>query len=195
MKAIIKHLLIVLVLFNGIIGTAQVTLQNSSFEGEPQDATTPIGWLECEKETTPDILPGYWGVYLEPYEGNTYVGLITRSNGSWEAIGQRLKKSLKKGQCYSISMQVAFSELYAGYNEPIKLRIWGGINRCEKSQLLGETEPITHEEWKLYSFKFKPDKNLKYIIFEAYYNTDKKMTHSGNILLDAISPIVWCPRA
>ncbi len=195
MKTVLKNLLVVFLTFSGFIGNAQVALQNSSFEGEPQDATTPIGWLECEKETTPDILPGYWGVYLEPAEGNTYVGLITRSNGTWEAIGQRLKKPLKKSQCYSLSLQAAFSELYAGYNEPIILRIWGGANRCEKTQLLAETKPITHAEWKLYTFKFEPDKTLKYIIFEAYYNTDKKLTHSGNILLDAISPIVWCPRA
>ena len=174
---------------------AQILLQNSSFEGEPQDATTPIGWLECEKGTTPDILPGYWGVYKEPYDGNTYVGLITRSNGTWEAIGQRLKKVLKKGECYSISMQVAYSELYAGYNEPIKLRIWGGDNRCAKTELFAETEVVDHEEWKLYSFKFTPKQNIKYIIFEAYYNTEKKFTHSGNILLDNISAIVWCPRA
>ena len=174
---------------------AQISLQNASFEGEPQDATTPIGWLECERETTPDILPGYWGVYKEAYDGDTYVGLITRSNGTWEAIGQRLKSSLKKGQCYSFSLQVAYSELYAGYNEPIKLRIWGGDKRCEKTQLLGETKIIDHEEWKLYPFKFKPQDRIRYIIFEAYYNEDKKFTHNGNVLLDNISPIIWCPRA
>ena len=174
---------------------AQILLENPSFEGEAQDATTPIGWLECEKQTTPDILPGYWGVYLEPHEGNTYAGLITRGNGTWEAVGQRTSKPLKKGQCYSISLQLAYSELYAGYNEPVILRIWGGTDRCEKTQLLAETGLINHEEWKRYSFKFEPKKNLKYIIFEAYYNTSKKFTHNGNILLDDISPIVWCPRA
>ena len=175
--------------------TAQIPLQNASFEGEPQDATTPIGWLECERETTPDILPGYWGVYKEAYEGDTYVGLITRSNGTWEAIGQRLKSALKKNQCYSFSLQVAYSELYAGYNEPIKLRVWGGDKRCEKTELLGETKIIDHEEWRLYSFKFTPRDRIRYVIFEAYYNEDKKFTHNGNVLLDNISPIVWCPRA
>ena len=190
-----RSLITLFTLLGALSGYAQIPLQNASFEGEPQDATTPIGWLECERETTPDILPGYWGVYKEAYDGNTFVGLITRNNGTWEAIGQRTKKPLKKGQCYSISLQAAFSRIYAGYNEPVRLRIWGGANRCEKSQLLGETKPITHEEWKFYSFKFEPKKTLKYIIFEAYYNTDKKFTHNGNILLDAISPIVWCPRA
>lgn len=177
------------------MGKGQINLQNASFEGEPQDATTPIGWLECERGTTPDILPGYWGVYKEPYHGETYVGLITRSNGSWEAIGQRLESPLKEDQCYSITMQIAYSELYAGYNEPIKLRIWGGNKRCEKTQLFGESPIITHEDWKSYSFKFTPKDKIRYIIFEAYYNTDKEFTHNGNILLDHISAIIWCPRA
>ena len=60
--------------------------QNASFEGEPQDATVPIGWLACEPFTTPDILPGFWGIFQEASEGETYVGLITRENGTLCAV-------------------------------------------------------------------------------------------------------------
>ena len=190
-----RFLCLVGTLCTGQLGLGQILLDNPSFEGEPKDATTPIGWLECEKGTTPDILPGFWGVYLQPYDGETYVGLITRSNGTWEAIGQRLKASLKKDDCYQISLELAYSPAYAGYNEPIKFRLWGGGERCEEAQLLGETDPVTNTDWKLFSFEFTPNKNIRYLIFEAYYDTSKKYTHNGNILIDNISPVRTCPRA
>ena len=49
-----------------------INLFNSSFEGEARDAINPIGWIGCEDGTTPDILPGPWGVYLPAAEGQTY---------------------------------------------------------------------------------------------------------------------------
>ena len=39
-----------------------IWLENASFEDEPQDATMPQGWRGWKKGTTPDILPGSWGV-------------------------------------------------------------------------------------------------------------------------------------
>ena len=69
--------------------SSQIYLTNASFEGEPQDATVPTGWFACELGTTPDILPGFWGVYSESSEGETYLGLITREDGTFESIGQR----------------------------------------------------------------------------------------------------------
>lgn len=44
-----------------MIGYAQITVINPSFEDEPSDATTPQGWSACDDMTTPDIFPGYWG--------------------------------------------------------------------------------------------------------------------------------------
>ena len=63
-------------------GAQHITILNSSFEGEPADATVPQGWMACQEGTTPDILPGYWGVYTYPANGDTYLGLITRGNGT-----------------------------------------------------------------------------------------------------------------
>jgi hypothetical protein len=49
-----------------------IELFNPSFEEEAQDATTPQGWSACKEGTTPDILPGFWGVYTMPSDGETY---------------------------------------------------------------------------------------------------------------------------
>ena len=173
----------------------QITLDNASFEGEPQDATVPVNWFPCEKGTTPDILPGPWGVQTEASEGETYMGLITRKNGTWESVGQRLSEPLKKKTCYKFNLDLAHSKTYSGYNKSIKLKIWGGTRSCKKSQLLGETTFIDHAEWKNYQFQFVTKKKINYIIFEAYYMDGLFFHYNGNILIDNCSEFVECNRA
>jgi hypothetical protein len=175
---------------------AQIHLVNPSFEGdEPQDATVPAGWHPCKPGTTPDVLPGVWGVFNEPSEGETFVGIITRADGSWESIGQRLPESVGPNECYAITVDLAHSKTYAGYNDPIKLRIWGGrIDKCEKFQLLAESPFVDHADWKTYSFQFVPKEPIHYIVLEAFYS-DEHFSHQGNILIDNLRPIKVCIRA
>ncbi len=174
--------------------TTSIRLDNASFEGEPQDATVPMGWFPCAMGTTPDILPGPWGVYQEASEGDTFMGLITREDGSWESVGQRLAQPLKMKKCYSLSMDLAHSDTYADYSQPVRLRIWGSNGRCEKEQLLGETDFVTHRDWEQYNFMFVAKSQINYIILEAFYK-DSRFSHRGNILIDNISPLKSCERA
>lgn len=175
--------------------TAQVKLDNASFEGEAQDATIPIGWHPCEKGSTPDILPGSWGVYTESYEGDTYMGLITRKDGTWESVGQRLSAPMDANQCYMFSLYLAHSKTYANYNKPVKLRIWGGQSACAKDILLKETDFINHAEWKKYEFRFFSETPINYLIMEAYYMDGIYFHYNGNILIDNCSIIDPCKRA
>ncbi len=174
---------------------AQITLENPSFEGDAQDATVPIGWHPCAKGTTPDILPGFWGVYTEPSEGETFLGLISREDGSFESIGQQLSQPLEKA-CYTFSIDLAYSRSYSGYNMPLQLKIWGGKTKCAKSQLLVETEFIEHDDWKTYDLSFiVKKKNINYIIFEAQPAPGVFFAYKGNILIDNCSVIKQCDRA
>lgn len=168
--------------------------QNPSFEGEPQDATVPIGWVGCEAMTTPDILPGVWGIYQEANDGDTYVGLITRANGTWESITQRLPRTIEKAECYVFGLDLARGATYSGYNSPLKIRIWGSTDRCSKDQLLYESPLIEHTYWKQYRIEFTAEQPIRYIIFEAFHK-EGKFSYSGNILLDNLTPLQVCPRA
>jgi hypothetical protein len=186
------------ILFFGLItwleGEAQnIEIANPSFEGEPADATVPQGWMPCKEGTTPDILPGYWGVYNPPADGDTYLGLITRQNNTWESIGQRLPESLKKSNCYTMSLDLAHSDTYSGYNGPIKLRIWISTAKCGKDQLIYESPLIAHTDWKTYKIKFTPDADYWYIHFEAFHR-EEEFSYKGNILIDRISAIHGCDR-
>lgn len=171
-----------------------IELINPSFEGEPMDATVPQGWMACKEGTTPDILPGYWGVYTEPSDGETYVGLITRHNNTWEVIGQRLSAPLSEGACYEVSMDLAHSDTYSGYNGPIKLRIWISKTKCAKDQLIYESPVIEHLDWKTYRIKFTPEEDAyQYIMLEAFHS-EEPVSYQGNILIDRIREIKACDR-
>ena len=190
-----QHLVFVFILFCAMSGYAQSSMVNSSFEGDPQDATVPTGWHACEPGSTPDIMPGPWQVYLEASQGDTYLGLITRGDGSWESIGQRLSAPLEKNECYKFSIDLAHSRNYAGYNLPIKLRIWGAVTKCEKGEIIGESKLINHQDWRTYNFEFNTKEKYNYIILEAFYGTGKLVKYQGNILIDSLSKIIPCSRA
>ena len=180
-------------LASGKLVSQQIELSNSSFEGEPRDATVPQGWMGCKEGTTPDILPGYWGVYNEPSDGDTYVGLITRANGTWESIGQRLSQALKKDECYTWSLDLAHSDTYSGYNGPLKLRIWASKTKCQKDQLIYESPLIEHLDWETYQVKFTATGEYRYILMEAFHSEDR-FSYEGNILIDRLRGIKSCDR-
>ncbi|MCG8332571.1 MAG: hypothetical protein MI974_33105 [Chitinophagales bacterium] len=186
--------LITFMLVPAFIFSQVIQINNASFEGTPQDATVPAGWFPCERGTTPDILPGFWGVYQEASEGDTYVGLITREDGTWESIGQRLSQALVAKECYAFTLDIAHSKTYATYNQPLKVRIWAGTTRCERSQLLLETDFIENTDWEKYEVDFTAKGAYHYIIIEAYYK-DGNFSRRGNILIDNISSIKKCIRA
>lgn len=188
----------ILILIFGIVSVSfnpnsAILLSNPSFEGASQDAKVPNGWHACGLYSTPDILPGPWGVYQEAADGKTFLGLITREDNTWEHIGQQLSKPLKKDECYTFSVKLARSNGYVGYNKPLKFRIWGGTKRCQKSQLLGHTTTISHSDWKKYQFTFFANDTYQYIVIEAYYVG--KTPYRGNLLIDDCSPFETCMRA
>ncbi len=189
-------ILLITILFNFQYVQGQIFLNNSSFEGIPMDASVPVGWFPCTDRTTPDILPGPWGVILEASEGETFVGLITREDGSYESIGQRLKSPLMPNECYLFSLDIGHSNSYAGrrYANPLKLRIYIGPSRASKDQLIYESDFIEEEDWTKVAVKFTPKSKAYFIRLEAFY-AEGPFSYRGNILIDNISSIRRCIRA
>ena len=199
----------------------EIPLVNPSFEGTPAAGTNfrsflLSGWYDCapyyfEGQTPPDVQPGtmeFFDVTTLPYEGNTYLGMVTRQNETWELVSQRLIIPIEKDNCYSFDVYLARSDKYFSqllnqrdttkrfnFNKPIVLRIWGGRNVYEKRELLDESPVIEHTDWRQYSFEFKAKQDHDYLIFEAFYKTPTLLPYNGNILLDAASQIrqIICP--
>lgn len=182
-----------------------ITLANPSFEDMPRHSRTPRYWTNCgfPNESPPDIQPDYtFQVRTLAVSGNTYLGMVVRSNDTWESVGQLMSEPFVKDHCYSFSIKLARSLSYvsidretdqpSNYIKPIKLRVWGGFGMCDKQALLAETDVVRHVDWQMYELKLEPDEAYSHIILEAFYNTPTLFPYNGNLLLDdasAIEPI------
>ncbi|HHB79715.1 MAG TPA: hypothetical protein ENK85_10830 [Saprospiraceae bacterium] len=193
---VFQKIFILLIFSFGLQAQDVIPVTNGSFEGENNTAATiPQGWSPCRMGTTPDLLPGSWGVYTIPAHGATYVGLITRDDGSYESIGQRLAYPMLKGNCYSFSLDLAHSKTYSGYNLPIRLRVWAGKSICAKDQLLWESDLIYEQNWHTFEIRFLTKNTYQYLIIEAYFAPGVFIKYRGNVLIDHITDIVKCDRA
>ena len=192
-----------------------ITLSNPSFEDTPRQGGTAIGikgWYDCgiinfPDETAPDIHPqDFWNNTKQASHGKTYLGMVVRDNETWESVSQRMSSSMKAGQCYSFSMELSRSAKYLSgsrfalenyddksqtfsYTTPTVVRIWGGSGYCNTKELLAETIPVKHSEWKTYPFKLSPSFNHKIITIEAYYKVPVLVPYNGHILIDNCSDI------
>ncbi len=174
-----------------------IPILNGSFEGEEQGAhsTMPQGWMGCTMGTTPDILPGAWGVLTPPAHGQTYIGIITRDDGTNEAIGQRLLKPMKPSTCYSFKLSLAHSTTYSGYNLPVRVRVWASTKSCQLEQLLWESDLINNPNWETFEVKFYTKKAHRFIIIEAYFAPGVYIRYRGNVLVDNITNLIQCDGA
>ncbi len=180
-----------------------IKLDNPSFEDFPQAEHTPQGWFDCgfAGQTAPDVQPnGSFQVTKPPMHGTSYLGLVTRDNNTWEAVGQRLKTPMQKGTAYTFSLGAARSELYVSrsqatnkdvnYITPVVIRVWGGTSYCSKDEMLSESEPISSGNWQKIAFKLSPKANYSHLMIEAFYKTPTLFPYNGNILIDNASDIV-----
>jgi outer membrane protein OmpA-like peptidoglycan-associated protein len=214
MRHNVVFLPVLFLLFVPIIAFSQevIKLQNPSFEDTPRrggEFSSPIkGWQDCgltrfPGESPPDIHPvpaTAWEVSKKAYDGETYVGMVTRDNDSWESLSQALSSPILAGTCYSFSAFISKSERYRSptrksrdsvdFIRPAVMMIWGGDFFCDKVELLGESPPVTNTEWKQYHFLFQPQKTHKYITIEAFYKTPILESYNGHILVDDLSDIV-----
>jgi len=204
-------------LFTNIVqGQDTIYFKNPSFEG----AATMGGlntwnlsdWTDCGQflfpnDSSPDVHSknsNIWGVSKKPQDGKTFLGLVTRFDGSFESVSQTLATELKAGHCYSMSIYLCQSPIYDSrtrrsteskekFVTPTTLRIWGGNKICERTEKLHESEPKETNEWTLYTFIIQPLNNLTYLSIETYLPREQHQfpeAYNGHLLLDHLSPII-----
>ncbi len=204
----IKHILLILSLtFTTSKGISQKRIQfnNPSFE----ELTKPIrfggaakNWYDMGKEKFPDqspydIQPGYFGVKMEPKDGEKYIGMVTRPNGSYEGIGQELTETLQKGMHYYFTLHVAQSQNLSSplvfgkdsihrFNNPVRLVISIKKIGSEETYCIYKSAPITSDKWQKLRVEFTPKFDADYIIFEVLFKDENNFL-AGNLLLDALN--------
>ncbi len=192
-----------LLLFS-LLGQGQsIPLTNPSFEDLPVPGRAPRGWTDCGQagESPVDVHPaGSFGVTKPPADGHSYIGMVTRDNGTWESISQPLPSPLRAGECYLFAFYAARSEQYmsvsrttnepANFEAPALVRVWGADSaRCNRAQLLAYTPPVTQTNWRLYPFILQPEIDCRFLIFEAYFADSTGNYANSNVLIDFLQPI------
>lgn len=172
-----------------------IFVPNGSFENTPHIATLPDFWEGCGYNSTPDILPGPWGVTLLAANGYSYIGLTAREDKTYESMSCLLPESLKKDSCYTFKIMLARSSSYAGFKGAGCFRLWGGDSNCAKKQLLAVSNPIQHYDWKTYAFSFISLNEYDYITIECYYKTPSLFPYRANLLIDSFLFFESCERA
>lgn len=160
------------------------------------------GWYDCGTElfpgaSAPDIHSresNFWGCSFPPSNGETYLGLVTRSSETWESVSQELSTDLEQGICYDFSIDVRLDKNYSSpiiedetqitsFSTPIILRVYLGDKLCSYENLFFQTQPISNEYWSTVSLNFECDANYDHITMEVYYDQTKS-PYNGSMMLD-----------
>lgn len=181
---------------------ALLFLENNSFEvDKPRHSYVPTGWVNCaiNTESPPDIHgseTNFFGLEISADEGRNFLGLVARSNNTWESIGQELTTALIPDYTYTIELSMRNALIYnskdrvtgekANFENPLVLRIWGGKQVCQRDSLLFTSDPVTNtDSWEKYSVEFLANDYYNFIILEGYYEADG-MPYNGNLLIDYV---------
>ncbi len=180
-----------------------IIFDNPSFEDMPQFGRPPLGWVGCgfESESPVDIQPGSWQVTQKACHGATYLGMVVRASGTWEGVSQKISSPLQPGVLYTLDAFLARSPVYlspvsfysiedsTNFDHPVILRLWGGKAPCTYLQLLAQTPPVEHEDWKAYRLSFIPIEPWTHVTLEAFFDLGAGRLYYGNILVDNLSNI------
>jgi hypothetical protein len=179
-----------------------VRLTNPSFEESQNDDAGKKEWKDCgfDTESPPDFQPGLFNCDVEALHGDTYLGMVTRDDNTWERVCQELPQSLLRDTTYWFSLCLAASPTYVSrtsssskplnFDAPVKLRIWGSNHAAKKEVLLAESPAVSHHQWMRYTFELNcPKFEVDRITLEAYYADDPKKPTRGNLLIDNCSDL------
>lgn len=169
---------------------SQIEIQNPSFEG-PNDWWPPLPWDTCfgSVDTAPNNLPQTWS--LSASNGLTYCGMFTESLPiqNWESTGQRLNCPLRKNRVHEIKMDLAYTDWDSPFLYPGQMGLYGGMNRCDSSELLWLSPELTHS-WVTYDVKFIPHENYRFISFWPYVKSAATLDHLSYVAIDNLSPTI-----
>ena len=190
------HGLIALLLGAALLAQAQEYLPNPSMEGPPRTNFPPAPWLNCGPYSSVDTQPGQFGITKIPADNLTCIGMVARGDdqfgtplsGSTEGAGVFLLDTLFTGQEYDLTFSLSYDPDFSweglNFGNPCRMRIFIGDGECNKAQEIYLSQPIDHYPWLEYTFRFTPQAQADFLIFEAAF-ADETDRQTCNIFLDA----------
>jgi hypothetical protein len=188
--------------FSWLTGQSVVFFQNPSFEDTPRRSKTPYGWYLCgaNHHSPPDIHPeNIFKVTKSPADGITYLGMVSRADGSVESIEQVLSEPLQPGT-YRMDFFAARSDEYYSYSvpvdqwvhfdHPLHLAVYGSDVPCSTARLLGRSQLVKDTAWQYYTLTLKVSAPVGRLQIRVEPPGTADSIWHGSMLIDGLSPIV-----
>ncbi len=180
------------------MGTASEEFDLDSWSSISNSMKFPLSSPPDIHAVNRDNEESFWEIDDMHGHGNSFIGMVVRSDNSYESISQKLPTPLRKGQSYRFSIHLAQSSTYksptidsinvlSDFDIPAVLKIYGGAHWGSTNQLLAVSPPIGNNQWKKYTFEFCPSEDSDFIVLEASYSKEKNAPYNGHILLDNAS--------
>jgi gliding motility-associated-like protein len=180
---------------------AQIPVLNPSFEGPLIQGHLPGPWHNiCALTSTPDIQPGFLNVTTPAYDGDSYVQLLCRTDGTNEGIYQTLAPytltgAPVPGQVYYFQIWLAaFNPEGYRFRTPARLQVWLSASTqqpCTQKYLAWQSPPITHAEWQPYLVLMTVPAGMAYDIIQFESVHPDRDYVNGNVLLDGMSDSIF----
>jgi hypothetical protein len=167
-------------------------------------------WASCDiASNTPfDVQPGRFNCTTPPFDGFNYIGMVTRTDKTFEWASQKLATPLLAGQTYMLTLYAARSDNYwsvvmedllnhqpntgmpkeHNFNTPSRLALAASNDACEQSIYIADPVLVVDTNWQKITFRFTPTKSYTHLHLCATYHF--KNATIGNILIDNISDIL-----
>ena len=188
--------------------SGQNLLRNPSFEaGEPSPSKTPHPWINPENSfrTPPDIHGSdtdWFGVQLQAADGDQFLGLAVRGDGTKESVSQRITRRVEVGTTYRLSLYATQSPVFEGgiryieddtlrsntadFINPTVLEIWVGMDSyCMTGKRLYRSLPIVPGEWTLHEVTFTLDAPYRFLLIGADFPFPDDPEY-GHVLIDDV---------
>ncbi|MFK8057601.1 MAG: hypothetical protein AB8F78_15860 [Saprospiraceae bacterium] len=170
---------------------------NPSFEDTSSVGKAPRGWFDCNfSDESPvdvhDSKSEFFGVMETAADGQSFVGMVTRDNNTYEGISTRLLKPLQADSTYRLTVKLKQSPVYTSilhrssdpinYLSPVRFKIWGGSSYCNQAILLEEYDAEQVEIWTELTFYINPEIKIPFIGLYATHPASRY--DNGHILID-----------
>jgi len=154
--------------------TCVTYFNNPSFEGWRffWPGIPPPEWTQVGPNQTPDMQPGFFGLNMQPTDGNWFLGLCHQSQYGWqEGVTQKINFPFEPGIKYSFKIDAANSSTHEGGTIPdhAQLLIYGGDSLYDLDTLLWSSNDLyPFDTWMTLNVSFIPNQQITWVTFLCY---------------------------
>ena len=174
-----------------------IYIMEPSFE-DVSDENEAYYWTNCgdAKELIFPIFNNgdeQFDVTAKSFEGDYFIGLVVRENGTTEGLSQYLHEPLLAGKIYHFSVLLQAPEVFTyhttDFAHPIVFEVYGSSDACSLDELLAFTEPVTKQEWMQFDFTLEPTEDFNWLTLRVGF-MDNQEPYNGSVLMDYVSDII-----